>query len=166
MRSRSSIAKRFLPAVGILVGLTGMIGCSAGSSSDADTARLLVMHEEVLEAHRTGDVGAWLALEADEYVSANSGTVSFPTKADREAVRAPYLAATTFYMYQDVRPPVVHVSADGTLGWLIAEVEVRGAQVAEDSSSTEIEAVWAWIELYRKEAGEWRLVGNVSNRRS
>ena len=165
MRLRSIIAIPLLPAAGMMAGLTGLIGCSEGSSSDADTARLLAMHEEVLEAHRTGDVGAWLALEADEYVSANNGTVTFPTKADREANRTPYLAATTFLVYQDVRRPVVRVSADGTLGWLIAEVEVRGTQVIEDGGSTRIEAVWAWIELYRKDAGEWRLVGNVSNRR-
>lgn len=152
-------------AAATLLGLTGVIGCYASTSSDAEEARLLALHEVVLEAHRTGDIDAWLDLEADEYVSANGGTVSFPTKAERVAARAPYLASTTFHTYQDIRPPVVQVSADGTLGWLIAEVEVRGTQVTEDGSSAEIEAVWAWIELYRKEAGEWKLVGNVSNRR-
>ena len=64
-----------------------------------------------------------------------------------------------------MRAPVVRVSEDGTLGWLIAEVEVRGTQVAEDGASTPIESVWAWIELYQKMNGEWSLVGNVSNRR-
>ena len=28
-----------------------------------------------------------------------------------------------------------------------------------------IDAIWAWIELYEKRDGEWRIIGNVSNRR-
>ena len=27
------------------------------------------------------------------------------------------------------------------------------------------ESVWAWIELYEKQEGEWKRIGNVSNRK-
>lgn len=146
--------------------LADVTSCAPSRSPDADVARLLAIHEAVLEAHLTGDVDAWMALEGEEYVSANGGAVTFPTVADREAVRGPYLASATFELYQDLRAPVVQISEDGTLGWLIAEVEMRGTQVTEDGTSSAIESIWAWIELYQKRDGEWRLVGNVSNRRS
>ena len=83
----------------------------------------------------------------------------------RRAAREPYLRATTFSVYKDVRTPIVTISDDGTLGWLITEVEVRGTHVAEDGTETPVEAIWAWIELYRKRDGQWTMVGNVSNRR-
>ena len=100
----------------------------SGARQNADEAELLRMHETVMEAHRQGDVEPWMALEAEEYVSVNGGRVTFPSIADRRQMREPYLASTTFSMYRDLRVPVVRVSDDGSLGWLIAEVEVRGIQ--------------------------------------
>lgn len=137
--------------------------CSAGQTADDPVADLLGMHEQVLEAHRTGDVGLWLSMESDAYVSANGGRITSPTLAERRAMREPYLSSTTFDVYRDLSDPVVEVSPDGQLGWVIAQVEVKGTQTT-DSTTTPIDDVWAWIELYRRIDGEWKVVGNVSNR--
>jgi hypothetical protein len=139
-------------------------GCATPPDPEAEVAELLGLHERVLEAHRTGDVEGWMAVEGNEYVSANGGEVTFPSAAERRAVREPYLRSTTFTVYRDLRPPVVRLSADATLGWVIAEVEIRGTQLS-NGVETPVEATWAWIELYEKQSGMWRLVGNVSNRR-
>ena len=48
--------------------------------------------------------------------------------------------------------------------WVIAEVEVKGVQTIESVESV-FDDIWAWVELYEYENEEWRLVGNVSNRR-
>jgi anaerobic C4-dicarboxylate transporter len=47
------------------------------------------------------------------------------------------------------------------------EISPRRARVAPVKSVTLAAclAVWAWIELYAKEDGAWRRVGNVSNAR-
>jgi hypothetical protein len=141
--------------------------CTAAPVADRDPgAELLAIHEQVLEAHRTGDVDLWMGTEVDEFVSANAGSITFPTLAERRAMREPYLRSTTFDVYHDVREPVVEVSPDGQLGWVIVQVEVAGTQIMPDSSTAAIEAVWAWIELYRKVDGQWKLVGNVSNRQN
>jgi hypothetical protein len=46
------------------------------------------------------------------------------------------------------------------------QVEVAGTQIMPDSTTAPVQAVWAWIELYRKVDGQWKLVGNVSNRQN
>ncbi len=154
-----------LTEAAISVAILGLaVGCAATSDLESEAAELRALHERVLEAHRTGDVDAWLTLEAEEYVSVNRGRITFPPLADRRAAREPYLSSTTFTVYRDLRPPIVRLSPDARLGWLIAEVEVRGTQLS-DSGQTSVDAIWAWIELYEKDAGRWRLVGNVSNRR-
>jgi hypothetical protein len=163
MPSARSLSK--LTQAAVTAAMLGLgAGCTAGPDLEAEAAELRTLHERVLEAHRTGDVDGWMALEADEYVSANGGAITFPTATDRRAARAAYLSTTTFTVYRDLRPPVVRLSQDGVLGWLIAEVEVRGTQMS-DSGQTPVDAIWAWIELYEKDSGTWRLVGNVSNRR-
>jgi len=139
------------------------VACDPAPDRKAEADALLALHEGVLAAHRNGDLETWMTLEGDGYVSANNGTMTFPSAAERRAGREPYLAATIFTVYRDLKPPVVRVSDDGTLGWVIAEVEVNGMNVTE-GVETKVEVVWAWIELYEKQSGTWKMVGNVSNR--
>lgn len=147
--------------------LVALLGCAGPDATgrEADVAALQAAHETVLQAHRDGDVDGWLAVEADSYVVANRGRVSFPTMEERRAAREPYLAGTRFSRYEDVRQPLVTISEDGSMGWLIAEVAVTGRQTLPDGSEEAVESVYAWIELYRRIDGEWRLVGNISNSR-
>jgi hypothetical protein len=71
------------------------------------------------------------------------------------------LRGVRFAEYVDTVAPVVHVSADGTAGWVIAQVRARGAEVGGARRPLQFESTW--IELYEKRAGGWRRVGNVSN---
>ncbi len=143
-----------------------LVSPSVVAAQEASAAQELIgLHEELLDAHRTGDVTRWMAIEAEEFVSANGGRVTHPQFSARRSQRAAYLASTTFEVYRDVREPVVRISADGSLGWLIAEVEVRGSTTAEAGEQDRFHDVWAWVELYEKVGGRWFLVGNVSNRR-
>ena len=116
------------------------------------------MHRDVLRYHIEGDVDAWMATESENYISANRGEISRPGIEGRRARLKPYLDGTTFTTYRDLVDPEVRISEDGTLGWVVCQIEMVGRQGDE-----EIGAVWAWIELYAKEDGDWRRVGNVSN---
>jgi hypothetical protein len=59
--------------------------------------------------------------------------------------------------------PVVTVSADGTLGWVVVQVQARGVQTSKPGETQPLQFVSAWIELYAKREGRWYRVGNVSN---
>ncbi len=135
-------------------------GLAAPGSSDNEAA-LLRLHEEVLEGHRARDA-RWLSSEGEEYVVANRGEISTPSLAERTERFADYLGKTRFDSYRDLRPPVVRVSADGSLGWVIAVVGAEGTQV-KDGGTEPLSFVSAWIELYARTGGTWRRVGNVSN---
>lgn len=137
--------------------------CSAEAPVDlaAERAALLALHEQILDSHRTDNVDAWLALEADTMVVGNRGELKLSTKIERAAGRRMYLAVTEFAVYRDMQPPVVQVSDDGSLGWVFAQVEIVGTQVAPPDTTT-INDIWSWVELYEKSPGGWRLVGNVS----
>ena len=128
-----------------------------------DRDALLELHQNIIQCHLDGDVDAWLSIESDDFVAANRGDILHPSKQDRANQREPYLAHTTFKTYRDVQPPIVNISEDGTLGWLIAQVEVSGTQQIESEKSVDFSVVWAWIELYEKQNDQWLCVGNVSN---
>ena len=71
-----------------------------------------------------------------------------------------YLRGVRFAEYVDVVAPVVHVSDDGTTGWVIAQVRARGTEI---SGGKPLQFESAWIELYVNRGDGWRRVGNVSN---
>jgi hypothetical protein len=96
-------------------------------------------------------------------VQANKGVISHPSLEERRERFRAYLGSTRFEVYRDVADPVVRVSDDGTLGWVIVQVEARGVQTQADGRTEPLQFTSAWIELYEKRGGRWVRTGNVSN---
>ena len=143
-----------------------VVPASAYDAQDkaGDEKRLLEMHKKVLQYHVENNLEAWMRDESESYTSANRGQIEHPTIAQRKARLAPYLNSTTFSEYRDLVDPIVKVSNDGSLGWVICQVKVVGEGTTEGGAKEPFESVWAWIELYEKQEGEWKRIGNVSNR--
>jgi hypothetical protein len=148
----------------IVAAAVAAAGCAMPPAQRGDDVEaLLRLHESAMQAHRESNVDALLAPESDDYVVASRGEVSRPPKQQRSDFLGPYLKATRFSVYRDVVPPIAKVSADGTLGWVIVQVEAKGEQTAASGQSRKLEFTSAWIELYEKRDGRWVRVGNVSN---
>jgi hypothetical protein len=139
-----------------------LMGCAATPVDVAgDRARLLALHEEAMEAHRNGDVEMLLRADGADFVLASRGVISRPTLEQRRQFLGPYLRGVRFAEYVDLVAPVVHVSADGTTGWVVAQVRARGTEIGGSGRSLQFES--AWIELYERHGANWKRVGNVSN---
>jgi len=123
-----------------------------------DEKALLALHQEIIDAHKNIGLEAWLEKGVEPYISANRGTISYPTVAERKKRFRAYIGSTQFEYYRDMVPPIVSTSADGTLGWVIVQVEAKGVRSGEDFSFQS-----AWIELYEKRSGSWVNTGNISN---
>jgi len=135
----------------------------SSSSAGADRSRLLELHAEVMEAHLRGNVELILRSEPEDYVVASRGDVSHPSVQQRRGRLGPYLSSTRFTEYTDVIAPIVVVSRDGTLGWVIVQVRASGEQSGNGEKRETVAFQSAWIELYEKRSNQWFRVGNVSN---
>lgn len=131
--------------------------------SKSNSSHLLALHQTALEAHLKSDVELLLKDETDDYVLANRGEITHPTKETRRRRLGSYFKTTNFQTYRDEIPPVVSISKDETLGWVIAQVYAQGEQTTSDGQVNPIQFVSAWIELYEKRDGRWLRTGNVSN---
>jgi len=136
---------------------------AAAAPAISDEESLRALHAKVLRAHRESNVDLLLEGAADDFIQANRGEIRRPTLEERRARFAGYLGRTTFEVYRDLAEPIVKVSRDGTLGWVIAQVEGRGVQATEAGAKEPVEFVSAWIELYEKRGGRWVSIGNLSN---
>lgn len=151
-----------LPAIILALVIAGSAHAQSAKVRD-DERELLRLHEAVLEAHRKSDVEMFLSSAREPFVMANRGAITRPTIEELRSRLGPYLERTRFSVYRDQVPPVVKVSADGSLGWVIVQVEARGEQTTEDGTIVPVEFVSAWIELYEKRDGNWVAIGNLSN---
>jgi hypothetical protein len=130
-------------------------------TKDVDMLRSL--HDKAIRAHRESDAALLVADQAADMIIVNRGAVTRPSLEERRASFGSYLGRTVFSEYRDLVEPVVKVSSDGSLGWVIVQVGARGVQAMDDGTKKPIEFVSAWIELYEKRDGRWYAVGNVSN---
>jgi hypothetical protein len=149
----------------ILVFAFAVSGFSARGISDGVGQELLRLHRELIEAHKEKDVERLLAAERNDIIQVSRGEVLFPKKSERVQSFSEYLDDVEFQEYRDLIEPIVRVSDDGTLGWLIAQVKIAGTRSGGEGERVRFESVWAWIELYEKREGRWRRIGEVSNLR-
>lgn len=153
--------------VSVCLFLSSVVGCGSAQSPPGDAATiLLAAHAKVLQAHLDRDPNAWTALEADTVLVGSRGDVFAAGRAERLERRRAYLGRTHFSVYRDLQPPHVHVSQDGTAGWLLAQVEVAGTTDEAGSAPSSFQTVWAWVELYERRGDRWLMTGNVSSERT
>lgn len=139
------------------------IGCAPRADHAAgDEAALLAIHGAVLQAHLDRDPEAWTALETDTVLVGSRGEVFRAGREERLAMRRRYLGATRFHEYRDLQPPVVRVSGDRSIGWVLAQVGIAGVQEKAAGGVDSLAGTWAWIETYERVDGRWRMSGNVS----
>jgi hypothetical protein len=137
--------------------LTPVAACDV---ADAEK-ELRTMHAAVIARHLDGDVDSWMASEADRVFVSSRGelTTSGPERAER---RREYLGSTQFDTYRDMVEPIVRVSDDCSLGWVMVQVEASGAQ-KRGPVLMPFQFQSSWIELYERHDGAWRGIGNASN---
>ncbi len=73
-----------------------------------------------------------------------------------------YLNNSTFIEWDDITPPVIKVSDDATLGFVLVHKKVRLLAKNESGKTEEETEIFAWIETYQKIKGEWKLTAVVS----
>ena len=143
---------------------------AAAASAEAQTpvdlgkerAELLRLHKAGREAHFKTDVELLQADSPEEFVSVTDGKIRRSGKADERKMFTEYFRGAKYFEWDDIEEPIVRVSKDGSMGWMITRVRVR--RVQKDKSGREVEEkfVYAGIMTYEKLKGKWVRVANVS----
>jgi hypothetical protein len=125
-------------------------------------AELLALHQADRRAHFAHDVDAVLAHTAPQLLDVRDGKTTMLT---RDAVRtkfAGYFRHADFSAWDDVEPPVIRVSSDGRMGWMIVRVHI--VYVDRDTAG---KPAWhdetaAWMSAYEKRKGNWLMTAVTS----
>lgn len=73
-----------------------------------------------------------------------------------------YFQGAEFTAWDDLEPPIVHVSPDGQMGWMIVRMKIAMNRADASGRKTTESTVMAWMSTYEKHDGKWQHVTNAS----
>ena len=128
----------------------------------SERTELLRLHRNDREAHFKTDVTLLQERTPDVMISVADGKVRRVAKADQRAMFVEWFRGATYLEWDDIEAPIVRVSNDATMAWIITRLRVR--RMKKDTQGVEKpEAfIYAGIMTYEKLAGRWMKVANVS----
>ena len=135
------------------------------ASRSTDSLALLQLHARAREAHLAKRADWLVEGQADSLISVSGGKVSV---SPRERVRAgfqPYLDSSTFQAWDDIVPPRIRISADGHMAYVIVEKRVHLTTRAPNGATEAERTRFAWLSVYEKQGGEWRMTAIASTDR-
>lgn len=123
-----------------------------------DVALLRHLHDQQQTAHLTHDAGLFTSVFHDPISQASRGEVSRASRAESRQRSQAYFDQVEFVAWEDVAPPVIRVSQDGTMASNMVHKRIHLAAEGADGQRQEQETTFAWLESWEKVAGEWRLM--------
>lgn len=151
-------------------GLTALLllisaACEPGPDLEALRTEIGQLHEDFIQAHLDKDASFLARSLSPDYLAVSDGTVQHRTREEMEALLTTYLSETEFSHYRDTSDPIIGLSDDGSMAWVIAQVRVAGAQGETADDRREFDTQWAWLSIFRRSGQEWIRVTDVSTSR-
>jgi hypothetical protein len=133
---------------------------------DADTAKaeLLAMHQADRRAHFHRDVDALVGSLPPDFrlISVRDGKIQTQSPDDLRKRFTQYFRGAEFSAWDDLEPPIIHVSPDRQMGWMVVRVKIAYSKTDAAGKITQEHSVIAWMSAYEKHEGEWLHVANAS----
>lgn len=141
------------------------VACASAQPStdlEKEKAELLRLHKSDREAHFKTDVDALLERSPDQFISVGRGKINRSSKDDVRKMFTGYFRDAKYHEWDDIEEPIIRISNDASMAWMITRTRVRRVQKTADGSEKEEKFVYAGIMTYEKRDGRWVRVANVS----
>jgi hypothetical protein len=148
-----------------LILLLTLIGCGGHHDTGADRAELLRMHQLARTAHLEKRADLLVASFADSFLNISNGRVALRPPSESRARFQAYFDRVTFQEWDDLAPPIIRLSPDGQMAYVIVQKRVRLTTPDSAGVRRPEHTIYAWVELYEKRAGQWTLMAVVSTDR-
>ncbi len=153
---------KYFVALLLLVVSPSVTRAQAAVDLEKEKAELLRLHRADREAHLRTDVELLQRSSPEEFISVSRGKIHRAKKSDERKLFTEYFRGAKYYEWDDVEEPIVRVSKDGSMAWMITRVRVRRTQKGPTGEEKEEKCTYAGIMTYEKVDGRWMRVANVS----
>ena len=139
-----------------------VLSCSQTVDLQKERKAILSLLERERTAHFEKDVSLFMSEFSDSMVSVNSGVVTRASRSARYKRIEKYFKSVDFVKWDDVAPPQIDFSKDGSLAYAIVQKQVI-LSLKDSLQKTVLDTTdFAWVSIYRKAENDWKVECNVS----
>ena len=138
------------------------ISCNSNFNSQAfdlekATQEILELHELQRDVHFQKKASEFANLLSESHISVNRGAVNTPTIEENTVRFQKYFDSVEFIKWDDVKPPVIRFSDDGSMAYTIVEKEVMVRYEGDEGQEIRDVTTFAWVAIYKKYGSEWKI---------
>jgi hypothetical protein len=149
----------------LLLLLLSVGACGPRPDLEADRAALLRLHDLAQTAHLDKRPDLLVASFADSLLNISRGAVTVRTPTESRARFQAYFDRSTFLEWADLAPPIIRISPDGQMAYVIVQKRVRLNALDSAGVQRPVHTIFAWVELYEKRGSRWTLMAVASTDR-
>jgi ketosteroid isomerase-like protein len=132
-------------------------------NSEQEKSKLLHLHCIALKAHIEKDARAFLAVYASQWYDVRTTGIRLRTKEEALPAIEQYFRRTHVHDISEITSPIIHISTDASMAWVIGEIRVRASQEVAEGKEQDFSFRCAWVSIYEKQEGEWAQVVDASS---
>ncbi len=136
--------------------------CTSPADPDAERSAIAEILKQERKAHFEKDIDLFISTFADSVVSVYDGSFEINTPADNKARFGPYFKSVEFVKWDDMAPPVIDISDDGTMAYAVVQKQIVLTYPDTLGNPITDSAQYAWVSIYKKMENDWKLVCNAS----
>lgn len=129
---------------------------------ETERAALLAIHARDRQGHFQTDAAMLAEHQAETFIYVGNGEITNIPYADFVSSFESSFHNATYLEWDDLEPPILRISEDATLAWMIVRNRVRKRQLQADGTEAERKFIYAGIMTYEKQDGKWFRTANVS----
>ena len=129
---------------------------------EKERAALLEVHQTDRRAHFLANGRLLLENSADEFIYVGNGKITRSKRNEFEESFKEYFKDVKYYNWDDLEPPIIKISNDASMAWMIVRIKVRRVKKLITGEDEERGFIYAGIMTYEKQNGKWVRIANVS----
>lgn len=129
---------------------------------EAERVALLEIHKRDRAGHFETNPAILSEYQGEDFTYVGNGAISHISRSEFIAGFEQSFKNATYHEWDDLEPPIIQISEDATLAWMIVRNRVRKTQIQDDGTELERKFVYAGIMTYAKQGDKWIRVANVS----
>jgi hypothetical protein len=121
------------------------------------TQEILELHNQQRDFHFQKMAPEFANLLSENHISVNRGAVNTPTIEENTTRFQNYFDNVEFVKWDDLKPPVIRFSDDGSLAYTVVEKEVVVKYKNDEEQEILETTLFAWVAIYKKYGNEWKI---------
>ena len=121
-----------------------------------ETGRIMEIHNRQRDLHFNKDLDA-LSQITEGFISVNKGVIQTPSVEENRLKWKNYFDSVEFMKWDDIVPPIIRFSDDGTMAYTVVNKEIVVQYLDENKKRKEETTIFAWVAIYKKYSTGWQI---------